>query len=169
MDNAHAQTYNSPSPSRFTLIDCFHPVITSQSHPLHPPTLSPLSYSLLNFLFCLLSFTSPPAARLFSIPSPSFAPPPLPHPLISLLPAPYHSHPLSSTFKPSHLPPLPPLFYLFPGLFYYSPSVSISLPLPSVLGVAVKVRLAPWISCRFMMLPSLRNHCDQGQTKTTLQ
>lgn len=60
-------------------------------------------------------------------------------------------------------------FFLLSCCFLPSQSAIPPLPLrltSRLLRVAVKVRLAPWISCRFMTLPSRRNHCDQGQTKT---
>lgn len=60
--HTHTHTYNSPSPSPFILID---PVIASQSHHLHPLTFSSFSFSLLNFLFYLLLFTSTPAASVY--------------------------------------------------------------------------------------------------------
>lgn len=70
--HAHTQAYNSPSPSPFTLIDCFHPVITSRSHQLHPLTAS---VSLFTFLFSTkfpflssIVHISPSCLRLFSIP-----------------------------------------------------------------------------------------------------
>lgn len=59
------------------------------------------------------------------------------------------------------------LSFPWPFLWFFSHGF-ISLP-PGSLAAAVKVRLAPWISCRFMMLPSGRARRHQGQTTTTRQ
>lgn len=149
---------------------CTHWLLSSCNNLLVRPLpysviVSHFIHSLLNFLFLLYLFTSLPAVSVYSS---------IPQHLSLLF---YLAFLLFIILMASALPfnprtsHSPSLFALFPCLFYYSPLVFfISFPAsPPVHGVAIKVRLAPWISCRFMMLPSPRNHRDQGQTKTTPQ
>ena len=89
--------------------------------------------SVLNFLSFFIVHVFPSHLRVFFIPLLCFADPLPTPPHISLLPSLPYSHTLNPTFKPSNLllflRLLFVLFFFPRGLFYYSPSVFISLSL----------------------------------------